>query len=62
MSDLADKLKASVEAAQTGGAFVPRWQLPHDHDLRDVHAMLERVIRGQRRIRGRWVLPMPEVL
>jgi hypothetical protein len=61
MSNLTEKLERSIEAAQTGGEFVPAWRLPHDHDLRDVHAMLERVIREQRRIRGVWVLPMPVV-
>jgi hypothetical protein len=59
MNDLVPKLESSIEAAQTGGSFVPSWKLPHEHDLVDVHAMLERVIRSQRRIRGRWVLPMP---
>ena len=60
MTDLADKLADSVEALSTGGSFVPRWQLPHDHDLRDIHAILERVIRSQHRLRAVRILPMPE--
>lgn len=61
MADLTQALTASIEAAQTGGEFVPRWRLPHEHDLRDIHAMLGRIIRGQRRLRAVAVLPMPEV-
>ena len=59
MTDLVPKLEASIEAARTGGAFVARFDLPDENDLAEVHAQLARVIRSQRRIRGRWVLPMP---
>lgn len=58
-SDLAELLETSIEAVSGGGAFVPSWRLPHDHDLRDVHAMLDRHVRSQRRMRCTWVLPMP---
>lgn len=59
-TDLTDSLESSLRAVQGGARFVAAWELPHEHDLVDVHAMLSRVIRSQRRLRGVAVLPMPE--
>jgi len=59
-SDMTEILESSVHAVQSGGRFVPSWELPDDAALTAVHAELARLCRSSRRLRVWAVLPMPE--
>lgn len=61
MSELTNRLAASVEALEAGGRFVWANALPSESELNAVHAELARVIRSNRVLRVEVVLPMPEV-